>query len=315
MRRTSRRTSRSRTRPFRSPSTSRLRRSRAALLPGGSVRVRGEREGRGTPGDQRAELRPLQDLRYQGPDPEHRLGRARGRRRTELLRHVTVRHREQESSHGFVDPRRPSSGTIRSGSRASSRADERAVRDAAQAFAQERLLPKVQEAFRHERTDPAIFREHGRARPARRRRSRRPTAAQGSTTSATDCRARDRAGRFRLPLDDERPVVAGDGPDLRVRERGDEAEIPAQARDRRIDRLLRPDRARLRLRSRRNDHARPQGRGRLSPLGRENVDHQQPDRRRLRRLGEGRRRRHPRLRAREGLEGPLRPRRSTARWA
>ena len=31
--------------------------------------------------DQRAELRPLQDLRHQGPDPEHRLGHARGRRR------------------------------------------------------------------------------------------------------------------------------------------------------------------------------------------------------------------------------------------
>jgi electron-transferring-flavoprotein dehydrogenase len=31
--------------------------------------------------DQRAELRALQDLRHQGPDAEHRLGHARGRRR------------------------------------------------------------------------------------------------------------------------------------------------------------------------------------------------------------------------------------------
>jgi glutaryl-CoA dehydrogenase len=39
--------------------------------------------------------------------------------------------------------------------------DERAVRDAAQAYCSERLLPRVQEAFRREHTDPAIFREMG----------------------------------------------------------------------------------------------------------------------------------------------------------
>jgi glutaryl-CoA dehydrogenase len=39
--------------------------------------------------------------------------------------------------------------------------DERAVRDAAHAYCQDRLLPRVQEAFRHERTDPAILREMG----------------------------------------------------------------------------------------------------------------------------------------------------------
>ena len=39
--------------------------------------------------------------------------------------------------------------------------DERAVRDAAHAYSQERLAPRVLEAFRHEQTDPAIFREMG----------------------------------------------------------------------------------------------------------------------------------------------------------
>ena len=39
--------------------------------------------------------------------------------------------------------------------------DERAIRDAAHAYCQERLLPRVQEAFRQEKTDPAIFREMG----------------------------------------------------------------------------------------------------------------------------------------------------------
>jgi glutaryl-CoA dehydrogenase len=41
------------------------------------------------------------------------------------------------------------------------RDDERAVRDAARAYCQDRLLPRVTEAFRHEKTDPAIFREMG----------------------------------------------------------------------------------------------------------------------------------------------------------
>ena len=40
-------------------------------------------------------------------------------------------------------------------------ADERAVRDAAHAYAQEQLLPKVQDAFRHEKTDAGIFRSMG----------------------------------------------------------------------------------------------------------------------------------------------------------
>ena len=39
--------------------------------------------------------------------------------------------------------------------------DERAVRDAARAYCQDRLLPRVTEALRHEKTDPAIFREMG----------------------------------------------------------------------------------------------------------------------------------------------------------
>ena len=39
--------------------------------------------------------------------------------------------------------------------------DERQVRDAARAYCQDRLMPRVLEAFRHEKTDPAIFREMG----------------------------------------------------------------------------------------------------------------------------------------------------------
>jgi glutaryl-CoA dehydrogenase len=39
--------------------------------------------------------------------------------------------------------------------------DERAVRDAARDYCQGRLAPRVLEAFRHERTDPSIFKEMG----------------------------------------------------------------------------------------------------------------------------------------------------------
>jgi glutaryl-CoA dehydrogenase len=39
--------------------------------------------------------------------------------------------------------------------------DEQMVREAARVYAQERLAPRVRDAFRHEHTDPAIFREMG----------------------------------------------------------------------------------------------------------------------------------------------------------
>ena len=35
------------------------------------------------------------------------------------------------------------------------------VRDAARAYCQDKLAPRVLEAFRHEKTDPAIFPEMG----------------------------------------------------------------------------------------------------------------------------------------------------------
>ena len=39
--------------------------------------------------------------------------------------------------------------------------EERLVRDTARGYAQDRLMPRIVEAFQHERTDPAIFREMG----------------------------------------------------------------------------------------------------------------------------------------------------------
>ncbi len=39
--------------------------------------------------------------------------------------------------------------------------EERLIRDATRAFAQEKLLPRIIEAYEHERTDPGLFREFG----------------------------------------------------------------------------------------------------------------------------------------------------------
>ena len=57
--------------------------------------------------------------------------------------------------------------------------DERMVRDAARAYAQDKLAPRVLEAFRHEKTDPSIFREMGDARAAGADDPRASTAALG----------------------------------------------------------------------------------------------------------------------------------------
>ena len=65
----------------------RLCRSLGALLPGRRLRVgRGGRPA--ALRDQRAELRPLQNLRHQGPQPQHHLGAAGGRRRAEIFQYV-----------------------------------------------------------------------------------------------------------------------------------------------------------------------------------------------------------------------------------
>ena len=84
-----------------------LRRPGAALLPGRRVRIRPgrrRRAGCAKAADQCAELRALQDLRHQGPAPEHPLGNARGRRRAELHRNVTL---DRVQFHSHAAPRTP----------------------------------------------------------------------------------------------------------------------------------------------------------------------------------------------------------------
>src|SRR5262249_16044623 len=86
--------------------------------------------------------------------------------------------------------------------------------------------------------------------------------------------------------------LARDVPDPRVRLRGAAAEMAAGDGARREDRLLRPDRARLRLEPGRDAHDRAaRRRRRLRPPRDQALDHERLDRRRRRGVGQARRRR------------------------
>ena len=87
--------------------------------------------------------------------------------------------------------------------------EERMVRDTARDYAQEKLFPRVLNAYRNEQFDPAIVREMGEmgflGAPC-------PSnmAAAVSTNLLRPHRARDGARRYRLSLGDERAELAGD---------------------------------------------------------------------------------------------------------
>ena len=159
---------------------------------------------------------------------------------------------------------------------------------------------------------PRDHERDGRARPAGLDPAREVRLRRRQLHDLRPGRARGRARRFGLPLGDERAVLAGDASDLRLRHRRAAHEVPAQARHRRMGRLLRPHRARPRLRSGRHEDPRRHGAGRLQGLGLQDVDHQLADRRRAGDLGQARRRRDPRLHPRARHEGPRRRPRSRA---
>ena len=172
--------------------------------------------------------------------------------------------------------------------------EERMVRDAARAYAHEKLLPRVLNALPNERFDP-------RDRDARWARLAllgatipEPYGGAGLGYIAYGLIAREvervnsgyrSAMRCSPPWSCTRSTPSA---------RGAAPQISAEARQRRIHRLLRPDRARPRLRSRLDDDARRESRRRLPSERRQDVDHQLPDRRRRRGLGQARRR-DPRL--------------------
>ena len=91
--------------------------------------------------------------------------------------------------------------------------EERMLRDAAQAYAQDRLQPRVIAAFRDEYTDPVIFREMGEMGllgvtiPEE-------YGGVGASYVAYGLIARGRAGRFRLSQHDVCAIEPGDVSDL-----------------------------------------------------------------------------------------------------
>ena len=103
--------------------------------------------------------------------------------------------------------------------------EQRMVRDSAQQYAQSALAPRVKEAYRQESTDPNIFREMGEMGLSGRH-DRRLRLPRCRLRLLRRDRTRDRARGLRLSLDDERAILSGDVPHLRLRHRGAAREIP-----------------------------------------------------------------------------------------
>ena len=141
--------------------------------------------------------------------------------------------------------------------------EERLVRDTARDYAQARLLPRVLTAFREERFDREIMTEMGALGLLG---ATIPEdyggAGAGYVAYGLIAREVERVDSgYRSAMSVQSSLVMY--PDPRLRHRGAAAEVPAAARDRRDRRLLRPDRARPRLRPRRHADPRREGRRRL----------------------------------------------------
>jgi glutaryl-CoA dehydrogenase len=135
--------------------------------------------------------------------------------------------------------------------------EERLVRDTARQYAQDKLLPRVRDAYRREYTDPAIFREMG------------EIGLLGATIEGYGCAgvnyvcyglmAREVESvdsGYRSMMSVQSSLVMH--PIYSFRFGSAAAEIPAETGHGRVHRLLRPDRAGSRLRPRRHAHTRPQ---------------------------------------------------------
>ena len=191
--------------------------------------------------------------------------------------------------------------------------EERMVRDTAEDYAQEKLQPRVTERLSRREVRPRDHARNGRARPARRDHPARIWRRRPQLCQLRPDRARRRAGRQRLSLGDVGPVAPRDASDQRLRLRGAAPEISAEAGQRRMGRLLRPDRARRRLRSR--QHAHPRRRRSTAATGCPAPRCGSPIRRSPTSSSSGRSRTRmaadPGLRARKGNEGPVARPRST----
>jgi hypothetical protein len=184
--------------------------------------------------------------------------------------------------------------------------EERLVRDTARGYARDRLMPRIVEAFQHEHTDPAIFREMGELGLLG------PTIPEeyggvGASYVAYGLVAREVEGvdsGYRSMMSVQSSLVM-----YPIYAYGSEEQrrkyLPRLASGEWIGcfGLTEPDAGSdpggMTTRARKD-------RQRLRHLGGEDLDFQRAHRRRVRDLGEDRRRRDPRLRAGEGREGALR---------
>jgi hypothetical protein len=161
--------------------------------------------------------------------------------------------------------------------------EERIVRDTAHAYAQEKLLPRITQAFRHETTDPAIFTEMGSLGLLG---ASIPHEYGGAGLNyvcygliAREIERVDSGYRSMMSVQSSLvmfPIYAYG------------SEISAAISDGRSDRLLWLDGAQSRLRSRLDGDARALRRRRLSSNRCKNLDLELADRGHFCRMGEGR---------------------------
>jgi glutaryl-CoA dehydrogenase len=156
--------------------------------------------------------------------------------------------------------------------------EERMVRDSAEQFARDKLAPRVLEAFRHEQTDPAIFREMGDVGLLG---ATIPEQYGGSGLNyvcygliAREVERVDSGYRSMMSVQSSLVMVP-------INEFGTEAQkqkyLPKLASGEWIG-CFRSDRAEPRVGSWCDDYPRPDSRRRLPPERQQDVDHQQPDR-------------------------------------
>ncbi len=140
--------------------------------------------------------------------------------------------------------------------------DERMIRDSARDFCQDKLMPRVQEAFRKEHFHREIMNEFGEMGFLGATLDSHGCAGVGYVSYGLMAREVERVDsgyRSRVL----RAVLAGDVPDPCLRLGRAEGQVPAQAAHRRMGRLLRPDRTGCRLRPVLHAHPREEGRWRL----------------------------------------------------
>jgi Acyl-CoA dehydrogenases len=132
------------------------------------------------------------------------------------------------------------------------------IRDTARAYAQDKLLPRVTKAYLEEKTDREIFNEMGElgligiTLPEEYGCANASYVAYGLVAREIE---RVDSG-YRSMNSVQSSLVMYRSMPMATKPA---QEIPAQARDRRMGRLLRPDRARCRLRSRRHEDPRREG--------------------------------------------------------